>query len=245
LATEDREGRGSESRTPSTDDNVVRFPREWLGPLDELVPFGPSATEPAGELVDAASEFWGEGSGDVQAVVDVEPKIGAAAGGGAAPGRMLAGRRLALAGVVVAVVLAAVAGTVFGSGSSRAGRAVPSTDAASIDLGAAANRSVVMHHSAGSAPRQRVAVRARRMAQQRSRPKVTASPASSSPATNSYTASATSYTPAASSSSGSSGTSYVAESSQPTPNDHPAVSGGAASSTGSSQSGGAFTLGGP
>ena len=25
------------------DSNVVRFPRDWLGPLDELVPFGPSA----------------------------------------------------------------------------------------------------------------------------------------------------------------------------------------------------------
>lgn len=36
---------GSEDR----DDNVVRLPRDWLGPRDELVPFGPGADRNEGE----------------------------------------------------------------------------------------------------------------------------------------------------------------------------------------------------
>ncbi len=59
---------------PSTDDtadNVVRFPRDWIGPLEELVPFGPSADRAA--AVEAptlsADAFWGEDSGSLHAVM--------------------------------------------------------------------------------------------------------------------------------------------------------------------------------
>jgi hypothetical protein len=66
-------------------ENVVRLPRDWVGPPEELVPVGPAArarareaaaerarvaghlTEDDGDLgVDAASDFWGEGTGALQ-----------------------------------------------------------------------------------------------------------------------------------------------------------------------------------
>ena len=56
-----------------SDDNVVRFPRDWLGPRDELVPFGPSAgtTTPGvdEELPRSADDFWGEQSSAVHDAV--------------------------------------------------------------------------------------------------------------------------------------------------------------------------------
>src|SRR5579875_3983675 len=63
------DGRGGEP-----DDNVVRLPAEWVGPLDELVPMGSRARErdPEGgdalgreAAVPAAGDFW---SGDAGAV---------------------------------------------------------------------------------------------------------------------------------------------------------------------------------
>lgn len=56
-----------EGETVATDDNVVRLPRDWLGPREHLVPFGsaePSdvaTAEPIG-----ADAFWTESSADVQ-----------------------------------------------------------------------------------------------------------------------------------------------------------------------------------
>lgn len=38
-----REREPRSERASKSDDNVVRLPRDWLGPRDELVPFGPSA----------------------------------------------------------------------------------------------------------------------------------------------------------------------------------------------------------
>lgn len=44
-------------------DNVVRLPRDWLGPREDLVPFGPSAYRDASEVVTelprSADDFWG------------------------------------------------------------------------------------------------------------------------------------------------------------------------------------------
>lgn len=75
------EGREHFDRTPQADprhrDNVIRLPRDWLGPRDELVPFGPSAgpeqskleNEVAGRpsadegrpaLPVSPADFWGE-----------------------------------------------------------------------------------------------------------------------------------------------------------------------------------------
>jgi hypothetical protein len=72
LDTEDREARGN--RDPA--DNVVRFPREWLGPREELVPFGPTTeppvdrADPADSAANNAADFWGEDSANLQGVVE-------------------------------------------------------------------------------------------------------------------------------------------------------------------------------
>jgi len=72
-------GRSESSETS----NVVRIPRDWFGPKDELVPFGPRAWEEPGpdepsavsgdpaaaEPVDA-NLFWGEDAGTVHGVLD-------------------------------------------------------------------------------------------------------------------------------------------------------------------------------
>jgi hypothetical protein len=58
-----------------TQGNVVPFPRDWLGPRDELVPFGEGASSQTGELGDTSPSgtpgpdaFW-EGSAEIQAVL--------------------------------------------------------------------------------------------------------------------------------------------------------------------------------
>jgi hypothetical protein len=79
-----REGRNTESgeqeAPPRT--NVVRLPRDWLGPRDELVPFGPRASsEDAEEPPPTAEDFWGERSASIhdalQAPADsIDPPAG-------------------------------------------------------------------------------------------------------------------------------------------------------------------------
>jgi hypothetical protein len=75
-------------------DNVIRFPRDWFGSKDDLVPFGPAADRRAAEAsatpADApaapptdtdedlasaltANDFWGEASGALHQPVDVAP----------------------------------------------------------------------------------------------------------------------------------------------------------------------------
>ena len=61
---------------PDETSNVVRIPRDWFGPKDELVPFGPRADESATArvLADAPpldpNSFWGEDAGSVQDVLE-------------------------------------------------------------------------------------------------------------------------------------------------------------------------------
>ena len=54
-------GRGIEG-----EDNVVRLPRDWLGPREDLIPFGPSAEAHDETLATPPSthDFWGEGAAD-------------------------------------------------------------------------------------------------------------------------------------------------------------------------------------
>jgi hypothetical protein len=49
------------------EDNVVRLPRDWLGPREDLVPFGPSADAEDGALATPPSthDFWGEPATDL------------------------------------------------------------------------------------------------------------------------------------------------------------------------------------
>ena len=79
------EGPYSDEGRPPTGqpDNVIRLPREWLGPIGELVPIASTAAhevppvsapaEPT-ELPLGASDFWGEASGVLQDVVASPPE---------------------------------------------------------------------------------------------------------------------------------------------------------------------------
>lgn len=74
MKTDERDiGGGNAGDEPP--ENVVRLPREWLGPLEDLVPMGSRARARAGEEADdgavgdgaealppAADDFWGEGT---------------------------------------------------------------------------------------------------------------------------------------------------------------------------------------
>lgn len=58
-----REGRGTEvgEAEPQSQADVVRLPRDWLGPRENLVPFGPRAVSLDAEAAPpSAEDFWGE-----------------------------------------------------------------------------------------------------------------------------------------------------------------------------------------
>ncbi len=61
-----------------TEDNVVRLPREWLGPREELVRIGDP--DPAVAPPPAPEDFWGEGSSELQSALvgapGVQPRAG-------------------------------------------------------------------------------------------------------------------------------------------------------------------------
>jgi hypothetical protein len=111
----------------------VRIPRDWFGPKDELVPFGPRAREAADgaaeqdrAAVDSGSAavvdadlFWGGDASSVQRVLDAPPEaIGA--------GRR---RSLPLIGAALAAVIA-IAATAIALVDGKASR--PSHSAASV-----------------------------------------------------------------------------------------------------------------
>ncbi len=72
--------RGEHGQDDEDEDKVIRLPRDWLGPRDELVPFGPSAERDDPEDQESASrpdeapppeavspdDFWGERSASLQ-----------------------------------------------------------------------------------------------------------------------------------------------------------------------------------
>src|SRR5579862_2335602 len=77
-----RSNQGVEEAEPPA--NVVRFPRDWFGPTEDLVPFGPRADELAARAQASgcsssqrsedltpprADDFWGEGSAAIQHAV--------------------------------------------------------------------------------------------------------------------------------------------------------------------------------
>lgn len=65
VETDGRHTKAGENAVPGQA-KVVRLPRDWIGPREDLVPFGPRAhTEPetgAGSPPPAAEDFWGERS---------------------------------------------------------------------------------------------------------------------------------------------------------------------------------------
>jgi hypothetical protein len=69
MDTSDRGGREG-----VLDDNVVRLPRDWLGPREDLIPFGTTSERgPSGGSVPTADDFWGESSAAVQDAVQRPP----------------------------------------------------------------------------------------------------------------------------------------------------------------------------
>ena len=98
--------------------NVVRLPRDWLGPRDELIPFGQPADEPAAEasepigLPPTADDFWG-GEVASAAVPDAAPSRDAVPSGVSRAGARDAIRRrarpISIIGVAVSSIVIAVA----------------------------------------------------------------------------------------------------------------------------------------
>ena len=140
------EGRNNErgGQEPGTNSNVVPFPRDWLGPREELIPFGPSADRPP--EIDAfapeAEAFWGGEAGPMHAVLASPPPSPSASPGPEptmATGGALRGshaRGLAAGGLVAALLAAAVFGRLAGVPTGGSGPAVGSDVAAAgfVDL---------------------------------------------------------------------------------------------------------------
>ncbi len=143
--TEDAGTPKDDGTSPGTDENVIRLPREWIGPLEELVPIRPAppagqgGAEPVdGELPPAADAFWSEDAGALHNAVraPVESSAGSTGpvpvthGGGVRVARPIAQlrgrwdpvrlRQLGVAAVAVPLVALALIGTLWGSGGGRA-----------------------------------------------------------------------------------------------------------------------------
>ena len=181
---------------------MLRFPGDWVGPLEDLVPFGPSADRESGS---AMPDFWGEDSAVLQDAVEApeQPRPPHRQ-------RLRVRRWLLPAGAALAAVLYAVAAFLGGTTPTAPHpRAVPFA-IASIPPLAPAAPAVKKHVT-----RHRTSIRPRSHPKPpRTAPVSTRAIAVSSPVTTP----AWTYRPA------------------------PTV---ASSGSSSSQSGGAFTLGGP
>ena len=138
--TEGRQREGDQKAGPTG--KVVRLPRDWLGPRDELVPFGhrsaPSeaefsppalASETSTLLADSpptAADFWGERSAAIHDVVQA-PMDGGAQRPAPAITSHLAAHRLGLANrrVVAASLVAVAAAAAIVVLSARSSHRVP------------------------------------------------------------------------------------------------------------------------
>jgi hypothetical protein len=124
------EGRKTEhgGEEPGTTTNVVPFPRDWLGPREELIPFGSSAGYGTEQPTAApgAEAFWGGDSGPLHPVLP-EPVV---AVGVAGERLRMPARRLAVGALAAVVLAAAVVGRLAGVPTS-AGPSVGTDVAAS------------------------------------------------------------------------------------------------------------------
>ncbi len=134
------EGRhpGEGTAEARADDNVVRLPRDWLGPRDELVPLAIGGDSVGAlereEVPPGADDFWGEGSAAVQSALlgpAAAPHRAAPPVETGSPALAPLGRRLLVAGpvVVVAAAVIAVVVALVGGASNRAPRGVARTAA--------------------------------------------------------------------------------------------------------------------
>jgi hypothetical protein len=146
------------------DDNVVRLPRDWLGPRDELIPIGSSANEQSRradeglELPPTANDFWGEESSSLQTALEAPlPRMGL-------PGahRTLPRYARQVSAVVAGVaVLVAVAVFATGGRSPNVGAARSSGTSGSAPYLAMAARMSHALESAASSQKRAVTNRAR------------------------------------------------------------------------------------
>ncbi|MGZ4230388.1 MAG: hypothetical protein ACXVVQ_03060 [Solirubrobacteraceae bacterium] len=100
------------------------FPRDWLGPREELIPFGSSAEQSA--AAPGAEAFWGGECDPLHAVV-TSPARAAAIAGRRFP---QLGSRVAVGALVVALLAAAVFGRIVGVPTGGSSPAVDSNVAA-------------------------------------------------------------------------------------------------------------------
>ena len=138
MDTSDRGGREG-----VLDDNVVRLPRDWLGPREDLIPFGTTSERgPSGGSAPTADDFWGESSAAVQDAVQ-RPPIQAHSTGRP---RSLARGRALLVGLVAAAAAAVLAVLLVGAGGQHVPRRSSSLSASrvspSVFVGAATHRAV-------------------------------------------------------------------------------------------------------
>ncbi len=142
TGSEDDRARGSRPDDEQAD-KVIRLPRDWLGPRDELVPFGPSAGDPeassdppdqaqkasgaaggaSDEQTRSAEDFWGERSAAVQGPLDESDRdLGENGHAGGAAGSLadrVRSRMPVLAAAAALVVAIAVAGVLLLGQSSK------------------------------------------------------------------------------------------------------------------------------
>jgi hypothetical protein len=113
---------------PGTINNVVPFPRDWLGPREELIPFGNSTGSGAESSVagPGAEAFWAGECDPLHAVVAAPAASAPIAGRRLQP---LAGR-LAIGALVVTVLAMAVLGRIVGVPAGGSGPAIGSDVAA-------------------------------------------------------------------------------------------------------------------
>jgi hypothetical protein len=143
--TEGRQTEGGE-RDARARENVVRLPLDWLGPREELVPFGPRAaaqttgggtvpsdeSPPRHDFPPSAEDFWGERSAAIhhalQAPADEPAPVGVAGTRRPRRTRRRLDRRLAAAAAgslaVAAVVVFAVSSSFSGHGRPAGGSKV-------------------------------------------------------------------------------------------------------------------------
>lgn len=120
---------GTDTSRPSSGDtaNVVRIPRDWFGPKEDLVPFGPrpwaDETErgappapPHDPKPVDPDTFWGEDSDSVHGVLD-----GGIESAGRPRGRVRQGRWVAAAACFTLVATAGLATWLLGSSEPRTG----------------------------------------------------------------------------------------------------------------------------
>lgn len=87
---------------------ILRFPGDWVGPLEELVPFGPSARKesPSQPAASEQPDFWGESSSALQGVLE-EPASAPTSARASGPLRGRHRRTVAVSVLIAAATLTA------------------------------------------------------------------------------------------------------------------------------------------